>query len=131
MRLDAVAALRETYKGRDPDPVAAAVLAELAGADGVVVHLREDCRHIQERDVRALRDVVRRLILEVSLDPALLRFALEVQPIAVRIVPLVAAEITTSTGLDCTRDTAGTRLLALAILATCAAAVAWLVSFGG
>ena len=67
VNVDHVATLREARKSSDPDPVAAAILAELAGADGIVVHLREDRRHIQDRDLRILRKIVQtKLILEMA-----------------------------------------------------------------
>ena len=70
VNVDHVATLREARQVNYPDPVAAAVLAELAGADGIVVHLREDRRHIQDRDVRIIRDIVKtKLILEMASTP--------------------------------------------------------------
>ena len=69
VNIDHVATIREARKGRSPDPIAAAVLAELAGADQITVHLREDARHIKERDVRVLKDTITtRLNLEMSLN---------------------------------------------------------------
>ncbi len=104
VRLDHVAAIRDLRGGRDPDPAGAAVLAEIGGADGVVVHLREDRRNITERDVRALRAVARRLIVEVALDDVALRFLRDVAPHAVRIVPASREDVTLASGLDCTRE---------------------------
>jgi pyridoxine 5-phosphate synthase len=69
VNVDHIATLREARKINYPDPVAAAIMAELAGADGIVVHLREDRRHIQDRDLRTLRKIVQtKLILEMASD---------------------------------------------------------------
>ena len=69
VNIDHVATLRQARGGTDPDPLAAAVLVELAGADGIVVHLREDRRHIQDRDLRLLRELIRtKLDLEMAAD---------------------------------------------------------------
>jgi pyridoxine 5-phosphate synthase len=85
----------------EPDPVAFALLAERAGADGITVHLREDRRHIQERDVWRLRESIgTRLNLEMSCTPAMTRFALKLKPDSVCLVPENRAEITTEGGLD-------------------------------
>ena len=101
VNIDHVATLRQARGGREPDPVWAAVLAELGGADGITVHLREDRRHIQDRDLRLLRETVRvRLNLELSLDPGIIAIALEVRPDQVTFVPERRAELTTEGGLD-------------------------------
>ncbi len=101
VNIDHVATIRQARGGREPDPVWAAVLAELAGADGITVHLREDRRHIQERDVRLLRQTVRtRLNLEAAVDDAIVAFALELRPDQVTFVPERRQEITTEGGLD-------------------------------
>lgn len=85
----------------EPDPVALALLAERAGADGITVHLREDRRHIQPRDVHRLREsIATRLNLEMACTPAMTRFALEVRPDAVCVVPENRSEVTTEGGLD-------------------------------
>ncbi len=85
----------------EPDPVALALVAEQAGADGITVHLREDRRHIQPRDVHRLREsVATRLNLEMACTPAMVRLALEVKPDAVCIVPENRTEVTTEGGLD-------------------------------
>jgi len=85
----------------EPDPVLLALRAEQAGADGITVHLREDRRHIQERDVRRLREVLRtRLNLEMACTPAMRALALELRPDTVCLVPENRAEITTEGGLD-------------------------------
>jgi pyridoxine 5-phosphate synthase len=104
VNVDHVATVRQARRVLEPDPVAAAVLAEMAGADGITVHLREDRRHIQERDVRALRSFVRHLNLEMAVDPTVLEIALDVQPQAACLVPERREEVTTEGGLDCARD---------------------------
>lgn len=84
-----------------PDPVAAAVMVELAGADGIVVHLREDRRHIRDRDLRILRKVVQtKLILEMASTDEMVGIALEVKPDLVTLVPERREELTTEGGLD-------------------------------
>jgi len=101
VNVDHVSTLREARKVSYPDPVAAAVLAELAGADAIVVHLREDRRHIQERDVRILRKIVQtRLILEMAATPEMVGIALDIKPDLVTLVPEKRAEVTTEGGLD-------------------------------
>src|SRR3954449_12933761 len=101
VNIDHVATLRQARGGSEPDPVWAAALAELAGADGITVHLREDRRHIQDRDLRLLRETVQvRLNLELSLDPGVVAVALEVRPDQVTFVPERRAELTTEGGLD-------------------------------
>lgn len=88
----------------EPDPVALALVAEQAGADGITVHLREDRRHIQERDVRRLRERIRtRLNLEMACTPAMTDFALRLKPDFVCLVPESREEITTEGGLDVVR----------------------------
>jgi pyridoxine 5-phosphate synthase len=85
----------------EPDPVAAAVLAELGGADGITVHLREDRRHIQDRDVRLLRQTVRtHLNLEMAATDEMVAIALDIRPDYVTLVPERREEITTEGGLD-------------------------------
>lgn len=85
----------------EPDPVAAAVLAELGGADGITVHLREDRRHIQDRDVRLLRQTVRtHLNLEMAATDEMVAIALEIKPDYVTLVPEKREEVTTEGGLD-------------------------------
>src|SRR4051794_34362441 len=101
VNIDHVATLRQARGGRGPDPVWAAVQAELGGADGITIHLREDRRHIQDRDVRLLRETVRtRLNLEMSVEPAIVAIALEIRPDQVTLVPERRAELTTEGGLD-------------------------------
>jgi pyridoxine 5-phosphate synthase len=101
VNIDHVATLRQARGGREPDPVRATVLAELGGADGITVHLREDRRHIQDRDLRLLRETVTtRLNMELSIDPAIVAIALEVRPDQVTFVPERREEVTTEGGLD-------------------------------
>src|SRR5262249_36942358 len=96
VNIDHVATIRQARGGREPDPVWAAVLAELGGADGITVHLREDRRHIQDRDLRVLRETVRtRLNLEMSVEPEIVAIALQVRPDQVTLVPERRAEVTT------------------------------------
>lgn len=101
VNIDHVATLRQARGEREPDPIWAAVLAELAGADGITVHLREDRRHIQDRDLRVLRETVGvRLNLEAAAEPEIVAIALEVRPDQVTFVPERRAELTTEGGLD-------------------------------
>jgi pyridoxine 5-phosphate synthase len=101
LNVDHVATLRQARGGKEPSPSTAAVMAELAGADGIVVHLREDRRHIQERDVFFLRETIRvPLDLEMSATDAMIRFALEVKPALVTLVPEKRQELTTEGGLN-------------------------------
>ncbi|MBW1741089.1 MAG: pyridoxine 5'-phosphate synthase [Deltaproteobacteria bacterium] len=101
VNVDHVATLREARKINTPDPVVAAAIVELAGADGVVVHLREDRRHIQDRDLRILRQTVKtKLILEMAATPEMVAIALETKPDLVTLVPEKREELTTEGGLD-------------------------------
>ncbi|MEY4191626.1 MAG: Pyridoxine 5-phosphate synthase [Planctomycetota bacterium] len=100
VNIDHVATVRQARLGHEPDPVAAAVLCELAGADGITVHLREDRRHIQDRDVRLLRPVVRRLNLEMAASDEIASLACEVKPCEATLVPEKRQELTTEGGLD-------------------------------
>lgn len=101
VNIDHVATIRQARGGNEPDPVWAAVLAEVGGADGITIHLREDRRHIQDRDLRLLRETVKvRLNLESSIDPAIVAIALETRPDQVTFVPERRAEVTTEGGLD-------------------------------
>ena len=101
VNIDHVATLRQARGTRYPDPVKAALDAEAAGADGITLHLREDRRHIQERDVRLLRDLLQtRMNLEVALTPEMLAFAQEIGPEHVCLVPERREELTTEGGLD-------------------------------
>ena len=101
VNVDHIATLRQLRGVSYPDPVAAAVLAELAGADGIVVHLRKDRRHIQDRDARILRRVVQtKLILEMASTTEMLGIALDIKPDLVTLVPERREEVTTEGGLD-------------------------------
>ena len=101
VNVDHVATLRQARGGRDPEPISAATLALLGGADGIVVHLREDRRHIQERDLLLLREIVPRLLcLEMAPTAEMLKIALEVRPDSVTLVPERREELTTEGGLD-------------------------------
>jgi pyridoxine 5-phosphate synthase len=101
VNIDHVATLRQARRVPEPDPVQAAVLAELGGADGITVHLRSDRRHIQDRDVEILRQVVKtRLNLEMAATQEMLKIALTAKPHQVTFVPERREEITTEGGLD-------------------------------
>jgi pyridoxine 5-phosphate synthase len=100
VNVDHVATLRQQRGTRYPDPVAAATLCELAGADGITVHLREDRRHIQDRDVRVLRETVSGVLnLEMAATEEMLRIAREVKPDFCTLVPEKREEQTTEGGL--------------------------------
>jgi pyridoxine 5-phosphate synthase len=101
VNIDHVATIRQARKTYEPDPVAAAILAELAGADAITVHLREDRRHIQDRDVRVLRETVTsKLNLELSVVDEIVGIACQVRPDQATIVPERREEVTTEGGLD-------------------------------
>ncbi len=101
VNIDHVATLRQARGGQEPDPVWAAVLAELGGADCITIHLREDRRHIQERDLKLLRQTAQvRLNLELAADPAMIDLAIELRPDQVTLVPERREELTTEGGLD-------------------------------
>jgi pyridoxine 5-phosphate synthase len=101
VNIDHVATLRQVRGGREPDPVWAAAMAELAGAEGITIHLREDRRHIQDRDLRLLKETVQtRLNLEMSVEPSILEIAVAARPDQVTLVPERRAELTTEGGLD-------------------------------
>ncbi|MFZ3066439.1 MAG: pyridoxine 5'-phosphate synthase [Nitrospirota bacterium] len=101
VNIDHIATLREARKGIEPDPIHAAVLAELAGADGIIVHLREDRRHIQERDLRLLKDIVKtKLNLEMAATQDMVKIALDIKPDVATIVPEKRQELTTEGGLE-------------------------------
>ena len=100
VNVDHIATLRQARGGKDPDPVAAAILADLGGADGLVVHLREDRRHIQERDLALLREIVpNTLNLEMAAEDAMAKIAARVRPDKVTLVPERRQELTTEGGL--------------------------------
>jgi pyridoxine 5-phosphate synthase len=101
VNIDHVATIRQARRTVEPDPIAAAVLAELAGAEGITAHLREDRRHMQDRDIRLLRETVRtRLNLEMAATAEMVKIALEVKPDYVTLVPEKREEVTTEGGLD-------------------------------
>jgi pyridoxine 5-phosphate synthase len=101
VNIDHVATVRQARRTVEPDPVWAAALAQLGGADGITVHLREDRRHIQDRDVRILRETVTvRLNLEMAAIESITRIACEVRPDEATLVPEKRQEITTEGGLD-------------------------------
>ncbi len=101
VNVDHVATLRQARGINYPEPVAAAIAAETAGAEGIVVHLREDRRHINERDVRLLRKIVlSKLILEMGATNEMLGIALDIKPDCVTLVPEKREELTTEGGLD-------------------------------
>ncbi len=101
VNIDHIATIRQARRTVEPDPVAAAVLAELGGADGITVHLREDRRHIQDRDVRLLRQTVRtHLNLEMAATDEMVAIALDIKPDYVTLVPEKRLEVTTEGGLD-------------------------------
>jgi len=101
VNIDHVATIRQARRTVEPDPIAAAVLAELGGADGITVHLREDRRHMQDRDVRLLRQTVRtHLNLEMAATDEMVAIALDIQPDYITLVPERREEITTEGGLD-------------------------------
>lgn len=101
INIDHVATIRQARGGNEPDPVTAAQLCELAGAEGIVCHLREDRRHIHDRDVRLLRETVKtKLDLEMAAVEEIIRIALEVKPELVTLVPEKRQELTTESGID-------------------------------
>jgi pyridoxine 5-phosphate synthase len=101
VNIDHVATVRQARRTDEPDPVRAAVLAELGGADGITVHLREDRRHIQDRDVRLLMETARTGInLELAADSEILDITCELRPMQATLVPEKRQEITTEGGLD-------------------------------
>lgn len=115
INIDHVATIRQARRTNEPDPVRAAVLAELGGADGITVHLREDRRHVQERDVRLLQETVRTGVnLELASAGDVVEVALELRPMAATFVPEKREEITTEGGLDLA-DAAGRGRVAAAV----------------
>jgi pyridoxine 5-phosphate synthase len=101
VNVDHIATLRQARKAQEPDPVAAAVLAEIGGADGLTVHLRGDRRHIQDQDLESLRRVVKtRLNLEMAAAPAMVTLAATHKPDTATLVPERREELTTEGGLD-------------------------------
>ncbi len=105
VNVDHIATIRQARGGNEPDPVAAAIICELAGARGIVCHLREDRRHIQDRDVELLRRVVStKLDLEMAAVDEIIQIALKIKPDMVTIVPEKRMELTTEGGLDVAMD---------------------------
>ena len=101
VNVDHVATLRQARGGTEPDPVAAALLVELGGADGLVVHLREDRRHIQDRDLPLLKEVINiKLDLELAAEESMAKIAFAMKPHLVTLVPERRQELTTEGGLD-------------------------------
>ncbi len=109
VNIDHVATVRQARGGKEPDPVKLAVLAELGGADGITVHLREDRRHIQERDLRLLAETLAvPLNFELARAEDVLAIVLELRPAQATLVPERRAELTTEGGLDVAADVLGT-----------------------
>lgn len=101
VNIDHIATLREARKAREPEPVAAALIAEMAGAQGITVHLRSDRRHIKERDLELLRQAIgTKLNVEMAVTADMARVALQVRPDLVTLVPERPQELTTEGGLD-------------------------------
>ncbi len=104
VNIDHVATVREARKTVEPDPVWAAALAQMGGADTITLHLREDRRHIQERDLRVLGETTTaRLNLELACEPNVLQIACDAKPDQVTLVPERREEVTTEGGLDVLR----------------------------
>src|SRR5882672_4632805 len=107
INIDHVATLRQARKEHEPDPVIAAGICELAGADGIVCHLREDRRHINDRDLRLLKETVKtKLDLELAAVDEMVEIARQVKPDIVTLVPERREEITTEGGLDIAQNKA-------------------------
>ena len=105
VNIDHIATLRNARGSSEPDPVSAASIVELAGGDAITVHLREDRRHINDRDVKILRDTVKtRLNLEMAATEEMLKIALEIKPYSVTLVPEKRQELTTEGGLDVVKN---------------------------
>lgn len=101
VNIDHIATIREARKAREPEPLAAALIAEVAGAQGITVHLRTDRRHIKERDLRILRDgIATKLNVEMAVTDDMARVAREIRPDQVTLVPERPQELTTEGGLD-------------------------------
>ncbi|HBO97700.1 MAG TPA: pyridoxine 5'-phosphate synthase [Candidatus Omnitrophica bacterium] len=116
VNIDHVATLRQARGEYDPDPIVAARCCEKAGAEGIVAHLREDRRHIQDEDIRALREsITTRLNLEMSLDDKIVAIACSLHPDVATIVPEKRAEITTEGGLDVVKHFRRIKLAAAAL----------------
>ena len=101
VNIDHVATIREARKAREPEPLSAAILAELGGAEGITVHLRGDRRHIKEQDVALLHQIIStKLNIEMAATSEMVRMAMHVTPDQVTLVPERAQEVTTTGGLD-------------------------------
>ena len=101
VNIDHIATLREARKAREPEPVAAAIAAEMAGAQGITVHLRSDRRHIKDRDLELLRQTIAtKLNVEMAVTADMARVALQIRPDQVTLVPERPQELTTEGGLD-------------------------------
>jgi pyridoxine 5-phosphate synthase len=101
VNIDHIATIRQARKTIEPDPVTAAAMAELGGADGITIHLREDRRHIQDRDVAILKSTIKtRLNLEMALSKGIVNIALKTEPEQVTLVPEKREEVTTEGGLN-------------------------------
>lgn len=107
VNIDHVARLREIRKTKYPEPVQAALLCELAGADGITVHLREDRRHIQDRDIHLLKEIIQtRLNIEIGINDEMISMMEDLEPHSVCLVPERREEVTTEGGLDLVRQEA-------------------------
>jgi pyridoxine 5-phosphate synthase len=101
VNIDHIATVRQARMTNEPDPVYAAAIAELAGADGITVHLRQDRRHIQERDIELLRTIIKtKLNLEMAITMEMVKIALKYKPDICTLVPETQEEVTTTGGLD-------------------------------
>jgi pyridoxine 5-phosphate synthase len=110
VNIDHIATLREARRAREPEPVAAALVAEMAGAEGITVHLRSDRRHIKERDLEILRQTIAtKLNVEMAVTADMARVALQVRPDQVTLVPEKPQELTTEGGLDVVAHSAAVR----------------------
>jgi pyridoxine 5-phosphate synthase len=110
VNIDHIATLREARKAREPEPLAAALAAEMAGAQGITVHLRTDRRHINERDVTLLRQAIAtKLNIEMAVTAEMARIAVQIQPDQVTLVPERPQELTTEGGLDVVAHSAAVR----------------------
>src|SRR6202789_2851544 len=118
VNIDHIASLRQARGEFDPDPILAARLCEQAGCDSIVAHLREDRRHIQDRDIVLLRKAVKtRFNLEMSLNAGIVKIALAVKPDQATLVPERRQEITTEGGLDVVRHLKKTKKASQALMA--------------
>ncbi|QOI99707.1 MAG: pyridoxine 5'-phosphate synthase [Phycisphaeraceae bacterium] len=116
VNIDHVATVRQARRGDEPDPVRAAHEAELGGADGITVHLREDRRHIQDRDVELLRRLVKvKFNLEMAATPEMIRIARRIKPTTCMLVPEGRREVTTEGGLDVAGQAARLRKVVAAL----------------